>query len=40
MSLPAYVRFSVHAQTGRWITYGEAIKILRAEGVSIDAMGR
>ena len=31
MSLPGYLRYLVHQQTGQWLTYGEASRTVRQQ---------
>lgn len=37
LSLPAYVRYVVHEQTGRWITHEEAAKMVREKTIPVEA---
>jgi hypothetical protein len=32
MSLPGYLRFVIHQQTGQWLTYSEAGRIVHQQG--------
>ncbi len=31
MSLPGYLRYLIHQQTGQWLTYGEAARAVRQQ---------
>lgn len=31
MSLPGYLRYLMHKQTGQWLTYGEASRVVRQQ---------
>ncbi len=31
MSLPGYLRYLMHKQTGQWLTYGEAARVVKQQ---------
>jgi hypothetical protein len=31
MSLPGYLRYLTHLQTGQWLTYGEAARVVKQQ---------
>lgn len=31
MSLPGYLRYLTHLQTGHWVTYGEAARVVKQQ---------
>jgi hypothetical protein len=31
MSLPGYLRYLMHQQTGQWLTYGEASRVVKQQ---------
>lgn len=33
MSLPGYLRYLTHQQTGQWLTYQEAVRIVQQQGM-------
>jgi len=37
MSLPGYLRWQYHEDTGTWLTYGQAVAYVRQQGVVVAA---